>query len=70
MCYAAMTKGTTALRTALLVAARRLDVYDELIAEMEQSQAAALGRSQAGHAAPADRGLPLDRRNGRDREHL
>jgi 3-hydroxyisobutyrate dehydrogenase-like beta-hydroxyacid dehydrogenase len=43
MCYAAMTKGTTALRTALLVAARRLNVYDELIAEMEHSQAAALG---------------------------
>ena len=48
MCYAAMTKGTTALRTALLVAARRLDVYDELIAEMENSQAAALGAAQQG----------------------
>lgn len=48
MCYAAMTKGTTALRTALLVAARRLDVYDELIAEMEHSQAAALGAAQQG----------------------
>lgn len=48
MCYAAMTKGTTALRTALLVAARRLDVYDELIAEMEQSQAAALGAATQG----------------------
>ena len=48
MCYAAMTKGTTALRTALLVAARRLDVYDELIAEMEHSQAAALGAATQG----------------------
>ena len=48
MCYAAMTKGTTALRTALLVAARRLDVYDELIAEMEHSQAAALGAAKQG----------------------
>ena len=48
MCYAAMTKGTTALRTALLVAARRLDVYDELIAEMEDSQAAALGAATQG----------------------
>lgn len=48
MCYAAMTKGTTALRTALLVAARRLDVYDELIAEMENSQAAALGAATEG----------------------
>ncbi len=48
MCYAAMTKGTTALRTALLVAARRLEVYDELIAEMEHSQAAALGAAEQG----------------------
>ena len=48
MCYAAMTKGTTALRTALLVAARRLEVYDELIAEMEHSQAAALGAAKQG----------------------
>lgn len=48
MCYAAMTKGTTALRTALLVAARRLDVYDDLIAEMEHSQAAALGAATQG----------------------
>lgn len=48
MCYAAMTKGTTALRTALLVAARRLNVYDELIAEMENSQAAALGAATQG----------------------
>ena len=48
MCYAAMTKGTTALRTALLVTARRLDVYDELIAEMEHSQAAALGAAAQG----------------------
>ena len=48
MCYAAMTKGTTALRTALLVAARRLEVYDELIAEMEHSQAAALAAAQQG----------------------
>lgn len=48
MCYAAMTKGATALRTVLLVAARRLDVYDELIAEMENSQAAALGAAKQG----------------------
>ena len=48
MCYAAMTKGTTALRTALLVAARRLEVYDELIAEMGHSQAAALGAATQG----------------------
>ena len=70
MCYAAMTKGTTALRTALLVAARRLDVYDELIAEMEHSQAAALGAAATGHAPPAKRGLSLDWRDGRDRQHV
>ncbi len=50
MCYAAMTKGTAALRTALLVAARRMDVYDELIAECEHSQAGPLA-SAAGSAA-------------------
>lgn len=42
MCYAAMTKGTTALRTALLVAAQRLAVYDDLVAELAHSQNDAL----------------------------
>jgi 3-hydroxyisobutyrate dehydrogenase-like beta-hydroxyacid dehydrogenase len=39
MCYAALTKGTTAIATELLVAARKLGVYDTLIAELRDSQA-------------------------------
>jgi 3-hydroxyisobutyrate dehydrogenase-like beta-hydroxyacid dehydrogenase len=46
MCYAAMTKGTTALRTALLVAAQRLDVYDDLVAEFAYSQGDALAAAE------------------------
>ena len=46
MCYAAMTKGTTALRTALLIAAQRLDVYDDLVAEFDHSQADALAAAE------------------------
>src|SRR6266545_2148831 len=40
MCYAALTKGTTAIATELLVAARKLGVYETLIAELRDSQAA------------------------------
>ena len=40
MCYAALTKGTTAIATELLVAARKLGVYDTLVAELRDSQAA------------------------------
>ena len=39
MCYAALTKGTTAIATELLVAARKLGVYDTLVAELGESQA-------------------------------
>ena len=46
MCYAAMTKGTTALRTALLMAAQRLDVYDDLVAELAHSQRDALAAAE------------------------
>ena len=38
MVYAALTKGTAALQTALLLTALRLDVYDDLIREFEASQ--------------------------------
>ena len=38
MVYAALTKGSAALQAALLLAALRLDVYDELIREFEGSQ--------------------------------
>src|SRR4030043_1699217 len=39
MVYAALTKGTSALALELLVAAKRLNLYDALIAEWEMSQA-------------------------------
>lgn len=55
MVYAALTKGTAALQTALLLAAARMGVYDELLAEFEGSQAAAL-KAMRGRipALPAD----------------
>jgi 3-hydroxyisobutyrate dehydrogenase-like beta-hydroxyacid dehydrogenase len=43
MCYAAFTKGTTALATELLVAAQRLGVSEELRAELAQSAPDLLG---------------------------
>ena len=48
MVYAAMTKGTSALSIELLVAARRMGLYDALIGEFKMSQAdrlESLGRS-------------------------
>ncbi len=42
MVYAAMTKGTWTLQTALMMAAQRLGVRDTLIAELEHSQNATL----------------------------
>lgn len=47
MCYAAGTKGTTALQTALLIAAERLGVYEELCAELMQSQRGVYERMEA-----------------------
>jgi 3-hydroxyisobutyrate dehydrogenase-like beta-hydroxyacid dehydrogenase len=44
MCYAALTKGTTAIMTELLVAAERLGVSKPLRAEFEESQPEMLGR--------------------------
>ncbi len=43
MCYAALTKGLTALGTELLVTARRLGLEEPLRAELEGSQAQLLG---------------------------
>ena len=51
MCYAALTKGTTAIMTELLVAAERLGVSDALRAELEQSQSAMVERM--GQGVPA-----------------
>lgn len=44
MCYAALTKGTLALHTAVLITAERLGLSDELLGEFSHSQAATLER--------------------------
>jgi 3-hydroxyisobutyrate dehydrogenase-like beta-hydroxyacid dehydrogenase len=51
MCYAALTKGTTALMTELSIAAERLGVGDALRTEFAESQPAMLERMQ--RAVPA-----------------
>jgi 3-hydroxyisobutyrate dehydrogenase-like beta-hydroxyacid dehydrogenase len=51
MCYAALTKGTTALMIELSIAAERLGVSDPLRAEFAESQPAMLERMQ--RAVPA-----------------
>ena len=48
MCYAAMTKGTTALYVAQLTAALALGLSDELRAELEYSQTDVLKRMEGG----------------------
>ena len=47
MCYASMTKGTNALRVAMLTAAHSLGLYDELIEELASSQAEALSAMES-----------------------
>ena len=57
MAYAGLTKGTNALYTAVLMLAQRLDLFDELIAEFEDSQQAALQNMRARvQRLPADAG--------------
>ena len=48
MCYASMTKGTSALRVAMLTAARSLGLYGELVAELAHSQQGALSAMESG----------------------
>ena len=48
MCYASMTKGTNALRVAMLTAADSLGLYDELIEELAFSQGGALSAMESG----------------------
>ena len=48
MCYASMTKGTNALRVAMLTAAQSLGLYDELIDELAYSQGEALSAMESG----------------------
>ena len=47
MCYASMTKGTNALRVAMLTTAYCLGLYDELIEELEDSQGDALSAMES-----------------------
>jgi len=46
MCYAAMTKGTTALHAELLIAAEKLGLTKELMAEFSGSQPAVVSRME------------------------
>lgn len=48
MCYAALTKGSTALWTQLLTAARALDILGPLMDEFQASQGATLERMRRG----------------------
>ena len=48
MCYAAMTKGTAALQTQLLLAAGRLGLWEELLAEFRSSHPAVVQRMEGG----------------------
>lgn len=57
MAYAGLTKGTNALYTAVLMAAERMGLFDELVAEFEHSQPAALKNMKARISRlPADSG--------------
>jgi len=46
MCYAALTKGTSALLIQLLTGARRLGLYDALVEELENSQSQRLRQAE------------------------
>ncbi|PKB70620.1 MAG: hypothetical protein BZY87_08770 [SAR202 cluster bacterium Io17-Chloro-G6] len=48
MCYAALTKGTTAPQAELLIAAEKLGLIEELMAEFSGSQPAAAKRMEYG----------------------
>jgi hypothetical protein len=56
MVYAALTKGTMTLHTAVLVAAHRLGLYGELTRELGESQQQALARMGVIPFLPADAG--------------
>ena len=73
MCYAAQTKGFAALATELLVAARRMGLYDALVQELELSQAdryAALARSLPGMPVKARRWVGEMEEIAKTFEHL
>ncbi len=57
MCYASMTKGTNALRVAMLSTAQSLGLFDELAAELAHSQSGALAAMEGGiPSLPANAG--------------
>jgi 3-hydroxyisobutyrate dehydrogenase-like beta-hydroxyacid dehydrogenase len=56
MVYAGMTKGTLTLYTAVLIAAERLGLLEELSQELQESQAQAWARMAAIPFLPADSG--------------
>ena len=56
MVYAGLTKGTMTLQTAVLMAAHRLGLYDELTRELGESQQPALARMGVIPFLPADAG--------------
>ena len=70
MCYAALTKGTTALMTELSIAAERLGVSDALRAEFAREPAGHARAHAARGAGDGAQGAPLGRRDGGDREDL
>jgi len=47
MCYAALTKGTFSLHTAILMAAKSSGTYETLMAEFEHSQGSTLSKMEA-----------------------
>lgn len=53
MCYAALTKGTSAVMIELLTAAKRMGLYDSLIGELETSQSARLQAAQGLMSIPS-----------------
>ena len=56
MVYAGLTKGTMTLHAAVLIAAQRLGLFDELSAELQESQSQAWGRMGILPFLPADAG--------------
>ena len=70
MCYAALTKGTTALMTQLSVAAARLGVSEALRAEFAREPAGDARAHAARGAGDGAQGAPLGRRDGGDRKDV
>ena len=70
MCYAALTKGTTALMTQLSVAAARLGVSEALSAEFAAEPAGDARAHAARGAGDGAQGAPLGRRDGGDRKDV